>query len=114
METKYIIWIENGMTSMAKIVDDTKENEYRIINACAVMNMEYGLTAELQPVSPTDPKAVTIRFTTKMAPYVLPNGFASEENSAFVLHLDNITYNCITEDNDIVKVYKATMDSFKK
>lgn len=122
MENNYIIWIENGMTTMAKIVDESdvkvtrvrKEFEYFITNPCAVMNMEYGLTADLQPVAPNDPKAVTIRFSTKMAPYILPNAFKNEAESVFTVSLDNVVYNVISEDNDIVKVYNATLESFKK
>lgn len=116
MEKNYIIWIENGVVSMASVIDVNEAiNKTIIENPVTVVTMQYGVTNDGKLTNPQDPNGVKTKFIQDMMPYVLGGFVISDEYPSHHFTLDT-TGKCVSylpESNlPIIEKYKTTVEVF--
>ena len=116
MEKNYIIWIENGVVSMAKVVDCCLSTKTVIIeNPVTIVTMQYGVTSDGKLTNPQDPQSKKTKFIPDMMPYVLGGFVTCDEHPSHHFTLD-ITGKCVSylseSELPIIEKYKSTIEVF--
>lgn len=105
--TKYIVWIENGVTTMGTI----ESMEGTIVKAkqlFAVVTMQYGVTDSGQLVHPNTPGVTKLQLDVQMSPYIVEGMLEGCES--FTLDIASRCFNIIEDDKaPIVDLYKKAV-----
>ena len=116
MEKNYIIWIENGVVSMASVIDVNEAiNKTIIENPVTIVTMQYGVTSDGKLTNPQDPNGVKTKFIQDMMPYVLGGFVTNDEYPSHHFTLDT-TGKCVSylpeSELPVIEKYKTTVEVF--
>lgn len=110
MTTKYLIWIQSGVTSIA-LITEKDHNKVVLKNPFVIVNMQYGVRENGELTNPGDPDSVKTRFVADMAPYV----FYEHVNGSpdFIIEdISSICYSII--DDEASPIIQQYLDINKK
>lgn len=111
---KYIIWIENGVVSMARIAELT-EDVATVDTPVTIVTMQYGVDKNGQLINPNDQAAVRTKFVPDMLPYLM-NGFVQGTSDTPCLFKLNLGAHCYTicegDELPIIQKYISTVEVF--
>lgn len=116
MEKNYIIWIENGVVSMASVIDTCDTTKMVVIeNPVTIITMQYGVTENGELTNPQDPKSKKTKFIPDMMPYVLGGFITNDVKPTHYFTLDT-TGKCVSylpeSELPIIEKYKSTIEVF--